>query len=123
MLFADGAFSTNWPDMELPEAEVLVLNFQTKNYALPQFVEKMVNLKVLVLTNYGIIRSELTNFQLLCPTSNLKRMRLERISIPSIAKHPIQFSSLQKISLFMCNIGQAFSNESIQLSHAWPNLV
>ncbi|XP_004288074.1 PREDICTED: probable disease resistance protein At5g66900 [Fragaria vesca subsp. vesca] len=119
----DGAFSTNWPDMELPEAEVLVLNFQTKNYALPPFVEKMVKLKVLILTSYGIVPSEVTNFQLLCTSSNLKRMRLERISIPSIAKHPIQFSSLQKISLFMCNIGQAFSDGSIQLSHAWPNLV
>ncbi|PRQ47851.1 putative powdery mildew resistance protein, RPW8 [Rosa chinensis] len=119
----DGAFSTKWHDMELPEAEVLVLNFKTKNYPLPQFVEKMVKLKVLVVTNYGIVPSELTNFQILCTSSKLKRMRLERISIPSIAKHPMQLYSLQKISLFMCNIGQAFSNGSIQFSHAWPNLV
>ncbi|KAM5576410.1 putative disease resistance protein [Rosa sericea] len=119
----DGAFSTKWHDMELPEAEVLVLNFQTKNYPLPQFVEKMVKLKVLVVTNYGIVPSELTNFQILCTSSKLKRMRLERISIPSIAKHPMQLNSLQKISLFMCNIGQAFSNGSIQFSNAWPNLV
>ncbi|XP_024185841.1 uncharacterized protein LOC112190622 isoform X1 [Rosa chinensis] len=97
----DGAFSTKWHDMELPVAEVLVLNFQTKNYALPQFVEKMVKLKVLVVTNYGIVPSELTNFEILCASSYLKRMKLERISIPSIAKHPMQLNGLQKISLFM----------------------
>ncbi|PRQ47858.1 putative powdery mildew resistance protein, RPW8 [Rosa chinensis] len=119
----DGSFSTKWHDMELPESEVLVLNFHTKNYPLPQFVEKMVKLKVLVVTNYGIVPSELTNFEILCTSSKLKRMRLERISIPSIAKHPMQLNSLQKISLFMCNIGQAFSNGSIQFSNAWPNLV
>ncbi|KAK9902929.1 hypothetical protein M0R45_001442 [Rubus argutus] len=119
----DGKFSTDWHDMELPEAEILVLNFQTKNYALPQFVEKMVKLKVLVVTNYGFIPSELKKFQLLHSSSNLKRIRLERISIPSIAKNSVELNSLQKISLFMCHIGQAFSNGSIQLSHALPNIV
>ncbi|KAK9948817.1 hypothetical protein M0R45_004379 [Rubus argutus] len=120
----DGGFSTEWYNMELPEAEILVLNFQTKNYALPQFVKRMVKLKVLVVTNYGFIPSELTNFQLLCSSSYLKRIRLERISIPFIAKNSVELTSLQKISLFMCHIGQAFSSDgSIQLSHAWPNLV
>ncbi|KAK9902930.1 hypothetical protein M0R45_001443 [Rubus argutus] len=119
----DAMFSTKWHHMELPEVEVLVLNFQTKKYALPEFVDKMEKLKVLVVTNYGFLPSEVTNFQLLCSASNLKRIRLERISIPSIAKNRIELRSLQKISLFMCNIGQAFSNGSIQLSHALPNLV
>ncbi|KAK9948816.1 hypothetical protein M0R45_004378 [Rubus argutus] len=119
----DAMFSTKWHNMELPEVEVLVLNFQTKNYALPEFVDKMEKLKVLVVTNYGFLPSEVTNFQLLRSASNLKRIRLERISIPSITKNRIELKSLQKISLFMCNIGQAFSNGSIQLSHALPNLV
>ena len=124
MVLTDAMFSMKWPNMELPEVEVLVLNFQTtKNYALPEFVDKMEKLKVLVVTNYGFLPSEVTNFQLLRSISNLKRIRLERISIPSITKNCIELKSLQKISLFMCNIGQAFSNASIQLSHAFPNLV
>ncbi|KAM1091151.1 hypothetical protein ACFX2J_018475 [Malus domestica] len=115
----DGAFSAKWPNMQAPEAEVLVLNFQTKNYALPEFVEKMDILKVLILKNYGLLSAELDNFELLGSLSNLKRIRLERISIPSISKVLKQLKSLQKISFFMCDIGQGF----VQILDALPNLV
>ncbi|CAB4287486.1 unnamed protein product [Prunus armeniaca] len=119
---SDGVFSTKWQSIQLPEVEVLVLNIQTKNYALPQFVEKIDKLKVLIVTNYGSLPAELSNFELLGSASNLKRIRLERISIPSITKNPIQFLSLKKISLFMCNIGQALSNCAVKISDAFPNL-
>ncbi|XP_068331931.1 probable disease resistance protein At5g66900 [Pyrus communis] len=115
----DGALSGKWPNMQAPEAEVLVLNFQTKNYALPEFVEKMDKLKVLILKNYGLLPAELDNFELLGSLSNLKRIRLERISIPSIRKVLKQLKSLQKISFFMCDIGQGF----VQILDALPNLV
>ncbi|KAM1314988.1 hypothetical protein ACFX13_018928 [Malus domestica] len=115
----DGAFSAKWPNMQVPEAEVLVLNFQTRNYALPEFVEKMDKLKVLILKNDGLLPAELDNFELLGSLSNLKRIRLERISIPPISKVLKQLKSLQKISLFMCDIGQGFG----QILDALPNLV
>ncbi|XP_068331948.1 probable disease resistance protein At5g66900 [Pyrus communis] len=115
----DGAFSAKWPNMQAPEAEVLVLNFQTKNYALPEFVEKTDKLKVLILKNYGLLPAELDNFELLGSLSNLKRIRLERISIPSISKVLKQLKSLQKISFFMCDIGQGF----VQILDALPNLM
>ncbi|ONH96594.1 hypothetical protein PRUPE_7G139200 [Prunus persica] len=118
----DGAFSKKWPNMQLPKAEVLVLNFETNSYALPEFVKKMDNLKVLIVTNYGFLPSELNNFQLLGSSSNLKSIRLERISIPSISKNLKQLKSVQKISLFMCSIGQAFGKGSIQILDALPNL-
>ncbi|KAL6273771.1 hypothetical protein ACE6H2_024463 [Prunus campanulata] len=108
----DGLSSAKWHDMHLPKAEVLVLNFQTENYVLPKFVKKMSKLKVLIVTNYGVLQADLSNFKLLGSLANLKRIRLERISIPSISKKSIQLKSLQKISLFMCSIGQAFSNSS-----------
>ncbi|TQE06784.1 hypothetical protein C1H46_007566 [Malus baccata] len=115
----DGAFSAKWPNMQVPEAEVLVLNFETKNYALPGFVEKMDKLKVLILNNYGLLPAELDNFELLGSLSNLKRIRLERISIPPISRVLKQLKSLQKISLFMCDIGQGF----VKILDALPNLV
>ncbi|XP_028947579.2 probable disease resistance protein At5g66900 [Malus sylvestris] len=118
----DGAFSAKWPNMQVPEAEVLVLNFQTKNYALPQFVEKMDKLKVLIITNYGLSPAGLDNFELLGSLSNLKRIRLERISIPTISKVLKPLKSLQKISFFMCDIGQGFNNCSISITSAFPNL-
>ncbi|KAM1174743.1 hypothetical protein ACFX13_027898 [Malus domestica] len=118
----DEWFSTKWHDMQMPEVEVLVLNFQTKNYALPESVVNMDELKVVIVTNYGFLPAELSNFQLLSLLPNLRRIRLERISIPSITKNLIQLASLKKISLFMCNIGQAFNNCSNQISSAFPNL-
>ncbi|KAK9948814.1 hypothetical protein M0R45_004376 [Rubus argutus] len=119
---SDGTFSTNLHNIQLADVEVLVLNFNTKNYALPEFVENMYNLKVLIVTNHGFVPAELSNFHLLDSLPNLKRIRLERVSIPSITKHRVQLNSLKKISLFMCSIGQAFSNCSLQISDALPYL-
>ncbi|PRQ47842.1 putative powdery mildew resistance protein, RPW8 [Rosa chinensis] len=119
---SDGVFSTNLDNIELAEVEVLVLNFDTQNYALPEFVVKMDKLKVLIVTNHGFLPAELCNIQLLGSLSNLRRIRLERISISSITKNLIQLKSVKKISLFMCNIGQAFSNCSLQISDALPYL-
>ncbi|XP_040370021.1 probable disease resistance protein At5g66900 isoform X2 [Rosa chinensis] len=128
----DEVFSQKWHNMQLPEAEVLVLNFQTENYALPEFVQNMGNLKVLIVTScgtlpafwpVGFLPAQLSNFQLLSSLPNLRTIRLEGISISSISMHSIQLKSLQKISLFNCRIGQTFSNTSIQLSDAFPNLV
>ncbi|XP_062002208.1 probable disease resistance protein At5g66900 [Rosa rugosa] len=119
---SDGVFSTNLDNIDLAEVEVLVLNFDTQNYALPEFVVKMDKLKVLIVTNHGFLPAELCNIQLLGSLSNLKRIRLERISISSITKNLIPLKSVKKISLFMCNIGQAFSNCSLQISDALPYL-
>ncbi|XP_050373148.1 probable disease resistance protein At5g66900 isoform X2 [Argentina anserina] len=119
----DKEFSSIWKNLELPEAEVLILNFQTKYYALPEFVEKMNKLKTLILTSYRTSPTELNNFQLANSIPSLKRIRLERISIPSISRYPIQLKSLKKISLFMCSIGQGFGNGSMDMSEAFPNLV
>ncbi|KAK4570814.1 hypothetical protein RGQ29_029606 [Quercus rubra] len=103
-----------------PKVEVLVLNFQTKNYSLPEFMD---NLKVLIITNYGFFPTELRNFQLLKSLPNLKTIRLEKVSILSLCKAPVLLKSLKKISLFMCKIGQAFQNFTIQVSDALSNLM
>ncbi|PRQ38234.1 putative powdery mildew resistance protein, RPW8 [Rosa chinensis] len=118
----DGLFSSKWRDIQLPKAKVLVLNFHTKNYALPEFVKKMEKLKVLIVTNYGFLPAEVSNFTLLGSSSKLKRIRLERISLSSITKNPIVLKRLQKISFFMCNMGQAFSKGSIKFFEAFPDL-
>ncbi|PON34600.1 Powdery mildew resistance protein [Parasponia andersonii] len=117
----DGSFSSEWCDIKLPEAKVLVLNFQTKNYALPGFVKNMTELKVLIITNYGFFAAELGDFQLLGSLTKLTRIRLERISIPCLRQTSIVLKKLQKLSLFMCELGHAFS--SIKISEVLPNLV
>ena len=116
---ADETFTSDWCDMLPDEAEVLVLNLNSSQYSLPCFTKKMKKLKVLIVTNYGFHRSEIKKFELLGSLSNLKRIRLEKVSVPSLC----ELKNLQKLSLRMCNTRQAFENCSIQISNAMPNLV
>ncbi|KAK7406591.1 hypothetical protein VNO78_08219 [Psophocarpus tetragonolobus] len=115
----DEKFTSDWCDMQSDEAEVLILNLNSSQYSLPEFTEKMSKLKVLIVTNYGFHRSELNNFELLGFLSNLKRIRLEKVSVPSLCI----LKNLRKFSLHMCNTKQAFENCSIRISDAMPNLV
>ncbi|KAG7991166.1 hypothetical protein I3843_02G061700 [Carya illinoinensis] len=78
--------------------------------------------KALIVTNYGFFPAELGNIQLLGSLPNLKRIMLQKVSIPSIFKTPPPLRNLEKISLFMCNIDQNFRNFSIEISNAWSNL-
>jgi hypothetical protein len=123
IFFADESYSSSWCNIQAPKVEALVLNFQTRNYTLPKFVEKMYKLKVIIVTNYGFFPAQLSNFQLLGSLPNLKRIRLERVSIPSLSNVPVPLRSLKKISLFMCNIGQAFGNSTLQVSDSLLNLM
>ncbi|KAK7406592.1 hypothetical protein VNO78_08220 [Psophocarpus tetragonolobus] len=115
----DEEFTSKWCDMQPDEAEVLILNMHSSQYTLPEFTERMSKLKVLIVTNYASHCSELKNFDLLGSLSNLKRIRLEKVSVPSLCI----WKNLRKFSLHMCNAKQAFENCSNQISDAMPNLV
>ncbi|KAJ1415232.1 Powdery mildew resistance protein, RPW8 domain [Sesbania bispinosa] len=115
----DETFTSDWCDMQPDEAEVLVLNIHSSQYSLPDFTDKMSKLKVLIVTNYGFHRSKLNKFELLGFLSNLKRIRLEKVSVPCLCI----LENLRKLSLHMCNTKQAFEGDSIQISKAMPNLV
>ncbi|XP_059623794.1 probable disease resistance protein At5g66900 isoform X1 [Cornus florida] len=119
----DETFSSSWYNIQLPEVKVLILNFWTKNYSLPELMEKMDQLKVLIITNYGFCPAKLSNSLLLGSLSSLKRIRLENISVSFLSKSTLQFTNLQKISLIMCEIGDAFKNCTIDMPHMFPNLL
>ncbi|PSS21335.1 Disease resistance protein [Actinidia chinensis var. chinensis] len=121
-LSTDEMFSSNWHDMPLPKVEVLVLNIQTKDYTLPQFMEKMDQLKVLIITNYGFCSAEIKNFPLPGYLSSLKRIRLEHVSISSISNSILQMRNLRKISFIMCEIAEGFRNCTIHIPDMLPNL-
>ncbi|KAK2372729.1 putative disease resistance protein [Trifolium repens] len=115
----DETFSSDWCDIQPDEAEVLILNLRSDQYSLPDFIKKMSKLEVLIVTNYGFNHSELTKFELLSFLSNLKRIRLEKVSVPCLCK----LKNLQKLSLHMCNTKNAFESCSNQISDAMPNLM
>ncbi|CAN1221234.1 Probable disease resistance protein At5g66900 [Linum grandiflorum] len=75
----DERFSRTWCNIQAPKLEVLVLNFHTRCYRLPEFIIGMDNL---------------------------------------------EFKKLEKITLVLCHVGQAFNPSStIHLSEALPKLV
>lgn len=123
IFFVDEKFTKELPSMQPPEVEVLILNFQTNNYALPGFVAKMDNLKVVIVTNYGSSPYELRMFHLLGRLSHLKRIRLQNVSISSISKIRLALKTLQKISFCRCSLAQAFISGRMRIPDAFPNLL
>ncbi|KAK6128941.1 hypothetical protein DH2020_037315 [Rehmannia glutinosa] len=110
--------STDWYDIKEPKIEVLILNFRARFYILPPFIWGMRNLKVLSLTNNGSCPAKVHNFPAPDHLPNLKRIRLEHISISSISSGFLHLRNLRKLSLIMCEIGNALENCDV-----WPNLV
>ncbi|XP_054776858.1 probable disease resistance protein At5g66900 [Prosopis cineraria] len=116
----DETIASDWGSSQLMETEVLLLNdVHTKQHSLPKFTEKMISLKVLTCTNYGFHASELENFEILGFLSNLRRIRLEKVSVPPLGT----LKSLQKLSLCMCDTSQAFGSSKIPISDSLPILV
>ncbi|KAK7263084.1 hypothetical protein RJT34_30668 [Clitoria ternatea] len=110
---------SDWAQIQPSQAEVLIINLQTKQYSFPEFLGEMSKLKVLIVTNYGFHPSKINNFEQLGSLSNLKRIRLERISVPSF----VTLKNLKKLTLYFCDTKQAFEMGNMQISDALPNLV
>ncbi|GLJ41968.1 hypothetical protein SUGI_0868850 [Cryptomeria japonica] len=99
---------TQWPQMNFPEAEALILYFTANEYCIPPFLFKMEKLKVLIINNDSDEQVELTgpdNFQV---HFQLKTLHLEGLIVPSLLEHCRVFSkSLEKIRLSRCkNLGR-----------------
>ncbi|GAU49143.1 hypothetical protein TSUD_191450 [Trifolium subterraneum] len=109
---------SDWSQIQLAQVEVMILNLHTKQYLFPDSMEKMSMLKVLIITNYGTHLSQLNNFELLDSLHNLKRIRLERIYVPSFGT----LKNLKKLSLYMCTTRMDFEKGSVLISDAFPNL-
>lgn len=111
--------------MQIPNAKVLLLNFNQieKEYKLPELMKKMDELRALIVTNYGFYSTELTNFSVLSSLSNLRRIRLEKVSIPTLCNTATELKNLEKISLVMCHkIDQAFAMSTMEVKEMFPKL-
>ncbi|KAJ0254111.1 Powdery mildew resistance protein [Hirschfeldia incana] len=119
----DDLFSSTWAEMDCPNVEALVLNLSSSSYALPDFIATMKKLKVVIIINHGLGPAKLTNLSCLSSLPNLKRIRLEKISInlPDILLSPL--GSLEKLSLFMCSLsGVSYSIEEKAIPEVLPSL-
>ncbi|XP_014506476.1 probable disease resistance protein At5g66900 [Vigna radiata var. radiata] len=115
---SDETCTSYWSHLRPAQAEVLILNIPTNQYSIPKYLKEMSKLKVLIVMNYGFHPCELFDFELLGTLSLLKRLRLERISIPSF----VTLKNLKKLSLYLCDTREAFENSNILISDAFPNL-
>ncbi|XP_043696759.1 probable disease resistance protein At5g66890 [Telopea speciosissima] len=121
-IHAGEKFLSNWCDMHFPEAEALILDFFATKYTLPPFMDKMEKLKVLIIVNHGHYYTQLSCLTTPGYFSHLKRVRLEKVLIPSLNEISMPLKNLQKISLFMCQFGPVSSCE-IDFPYVFPNLV
>ncbi|XP_010255218.1 PREDICTED: probable disease resistance protein At4g33300 [Nelumbo nucifera] len=120
-ILTDETYPSNWSDMQLPKAEVLILDFLATEYSLPPFMEKMGKLKVQIMTSHGQKHAKLKGgLQALGNVAQLKKIRLEKISIPPLI---VPLKNLRKISLVMCEVGQAFTNCTMEISDMLPKLI
>ncbi|CAN6910963.1 unnamed protein product [Brassica oleracea] len=109
--------------MDCPNVEALVLNLSSTSYALPNFIATMMELKVVIIINHGIGPAKLTNLSCLSSLPNLKRIRLEKISITLVDILLSRLGSLEKLSLFMCSFSEVSYNiEEIAIPEALPSL-
>ncbi|XP_068656965.1 putative disease resistance protein At5g47280 [Aristolochia californica] len=112
----------DWFDMYFPNAEVLMLNFDSHAYFLPSFLKNMPNLKCLVLLNYGNSTAFLHNVSVFSSLTNLKSLWLERITVPPLSRKTVPLPNLQKISLVLCNLNESLNGSLGDLPVIFPRL-
>ncbi|KAD6119176.1 hypothetical protein E3N88_10447 [Mikania micrantha] len=112
----------DWLKLEFPEAEVLILNFDSTDYFLPPFIANMPKLRAIVLINYNTKIAEIRNLSVLGNLTNLRSLWFEKVSIPQLPKKTIlPLVNLRKISLLLCKIN--LKDESgLDLSRLFPRL-
>ncbi|KAK7331130.1 hypothetical protein VNO77_25344 [Canavalia gladiata] len=118
----DEEFNSEWCNLQPTEVEILVLSLRKNKFELPMFMKNMNKLKVLIITNYDSNRTDIENFELLNYLSDLKRIRLEKVSIPFLSRTGVQLKNLRKFSFCLCNVNAAFENNSLRISEVLPNL-
>lgn len=112
----------DWFDMDLPKAEVLILNFSSDNYVLPPFISKMVKLRVLVIINNRMSHARLHGFSIFANLSELRSLWLERVHVPELSSSTIPLKYLHKMHLIFCKVNNSFDQTTFDISHIFPSL-
>ncbi|OWM80763.1 probable disease resistance protein At4g33300 [Punica granatum] len=112
----------DWPRMELPKAEVLILNFASNEYFLPPFIEDMPKLRALIVINQGTSNAVLRNFSVFNSLVNLRSLWLEKVNVPHLSNTTIPFTKMRKISLILCKINNSLDHSVVDLPQIFPCL-
>lgn len=115
-----GMKEMDWFPMEFPKAEVLILNFSSKEYFLPPFLDYMPKLKALIVINHGTLNSTLANYSVLSNLPKLRSLWLEKVWVPQFSTSPLR--NLRKISLILCKLNNSFDPSVVELPCIFPCL-
>lgn len=111
----------DWPYMEFPKAEVLILNFSANIFYLPPFIQNMPKLRALILSNHSSSNAILHNSSVFSNLANLRSLWFEKISLPQFSK-TTPMKNLLKLSLILCKISDTLNENSINFPYLFPLL-
>ncbi|KAK1410658.1 hypothetical protein QVD17_37196 [Tagetes erecta] len=108
-----GFIFSNWHYVIAHYVEKLTLNIRSKTCSLPpNFITRMNQLKVLSVTGCSDYPSKFHDLSFIERLTNLKSIRFEHVSVPSI--QPIlALKNLKQLTFVMCEISDAFMSCSI----------
>jgi hypothetical protein len=110
----------DWYKLEFPKAEVLIINFTSKDYFLPPFIDRMPNLRALIVINYSASYASLHNVSVFNNLANLRSLWLEKVSIPQFGG--IIMENLGKLFIVLCKINNNLEGKDVNLSQIFPSL-
>ncbi|XP_059074888.1 probable disease resistance protein At4g33300 [Cryptomeria japonica] len=93
---------SEWIEMNLPKAEVVIIFFAAIEFHLPPFIKSMKNLKFLVVCNYSSKRATIEGLDVLSSLPHLRSVRLQRLVAPNLQKQSNALHNLEKLSLSVC---------------------
>ncbi|KAF8024262.1 hypothetical protein BT93_F1454 [Corymbia citriodora subsp. variegata] len=117
-----GMDEMEWPRMEFPKAEVLILNFSSDSYFLPPFLEYMPKLRALIVINHSTSNAVLRNFSVFSSLTKLRSLWLERVCVPHLSETTIPLNHMKKVSLVLCKINDSLDPSTVDLSQIFPCL-
>lgn len=112
----------DWPRMEFPKAEVLILNFSSNSYFLPPFIENMPKLRALIVINHSTSNAELRNFSVFSSLTKLRSLWLERVCVPHLSETTVPLYNMRKVSLVLCKINDSLDPSTVDLPQIFPCL-
>ncbi|KAL2318627.1 hypothetical protein Fmac_032503 [Flemingia macrophylla] len=110
----------DWCNLEFPEAEVLIINFTSTEYFLPPFIDRMPNLRALIIINYSATYACLHNVSVFKSLFNLRSLWLEKVFTPVLSG--IVMESLGKLFIVLCKINSSLEGKEADLVQVFPNL-
>ncbi|CAL0332687.1 unnamed protein product [Lupinus luteus] len=110
----------DWCKLEFPKAEVLIINFTSNEYFLPPFIDRMPNLRALIVINYSASYATLHNVSVFNNLANLRSLWLEKVSTPKLSG--LVLKNLGKLFIVLCKVHNNFEGKEANLAQTFPNL-